>query len=71
MVIYLRHPEHGEKVACAEQEAVLDEAKGWERFTHEPAQPESGPVPETVLPEVRAAIEKKVVAQKRTYNRKA
>lgn len=71
MVIYLRHPEHGEKVACAEQEAVLDEAKGWKRFTPDLAQPEPGSVPETVSPEVPEAIEKKVAFPKRTYNRKA
>tara|TARA_R110000868_G_scaffold134078_2_gene345946 strand:- start:592 stop:774 length:183 start_codon:yes stop_codon:yes gene_type:complete len=32
MVIYLRHPVHGTKVACAELEAVYDEKNGWVRF---------------------------------------
>jgi hypothetical protein len=32
MVIYLRHPVHGTKVACAEAEAVYDEKNGWVRF---------------------------------------
>ena len=31
-VIYLRHPVHGEKVACLEAEAVYDEKNGWVRF---------------------------------------
>ena len=31
-VIYLRHPVHGTKVACAEAEAVYDEKNGWVRF---------------------------------------
>ena len=32
MVIYLRHPEHGNKVAIAEAEAAYDEKNGWERY---------------------------------------
>ena len=32
MVIYLRHPDHGTKVACAESEAVYDEQHGWVRY---------------------------------------
>ena len=32
MVIYMRHPVHGNKVAIAEAEAVYDEKNGWERF---------------------------------------
>ena len=31
-VIYLRHPEHGEKVATMDLEATHDEENGWERF---------------------------------------
>lgn len=30
-VIYLDHPKHGSKVACAEDEAKYDETKGWVR----------------------------------------
>lgn len=30
--IYLRHPDHGEKVATLEQEAQYDETLGWVRF---------------------------------------
>jgi hypothetical protein len=32
MTIYLKHPEHGTKVAIMEQEAEYDEANGWERY---------------------------------------
>jgi len=32
MVIYMRHPDHGNKVAIAEAEAVYDEKNGWERY---------------------------------------
>ena len=39
MVIYLRHPVHGNKVAIAEAEAEADEKNGWERF--EPGAPEN------------------------------
>lgn len=31
-VIYLRHPQHGAKVAISEHEAMQDEMYGWERF---------------------------------------
>ncbi len=39
MVIYMRHPVHGNKVAIAEAEAEADEKNGWERF--EPGDPEN------------------------------
>lgn len=31
-MIHLRHPNHGEKVAYLEAEAVADERNGWVRF---------------------------------------
>lgn len=31
-VIYLRHPQHGAKVAISEHEAECDEMYGWSRF---------------------------------------
>jgi hypothetical protein len=34
MVIYMRHPVHGSKVAIAEAEADADEKNGWERYTN-------------------------------------
>jgi hypothetical protein len=33
MVIYLRHPNHGTKVAVSEMEAAYDESNGWRRFS--------------------------------------
>lgn len=32
MVIYLKHPRHGTKVACTEEEAKADEGRGWSRY---------------------------------------
>lgn len=32
MVIYLRHPQHGNKVAICHTEAEYDEKNGWERY---------------------------------------
>lgn len=32
MVIYLKHPIHGTKVATQEAEALYDESKGWKRY---------------------------------------
>jgi hypothetical protein len=32
MVIYLRHPQHGTKVAISEEEAEQDRKVGWEDF---------------------------------------
>lgn len=31
-VIYLRHPVHGEKVACSDSEAAYDKKHGWVEF---------------------------------------
>ena len=39
MVIYLKHPTHGTKVACAEAEAVYDESLGWTRYTPAGSEP--------------------------------
>ena len=32
-VIYLKHPRHGTKVACSEDEAKYDQGNGWTRYT--------------------------------------
>lgn len=32
-LIYLKHPNHGNKVATMEQEAEYDEQNGWVRYT--------------------------------------
>ena len=33
MVIYMRHPQHGTKVAISDLEADADEKNGWTRYT--------------------------------------
>jgi hypothetical protein len=38
-VIYLRHPVHGTKVACAESEADYDEQNGWVRYDLDDVEP--------------------------------
>ena len=35
MVIYLKHPVHGAKVATMELEAEADERNGWVRYTED------------------------------------
>ena len=59
--IYLRHPLHGSKVACMEQEAVYDEGTGWVRFDPSVAVAAPAVVPEPVSdephPEQEAAAE--------------
>ena len=34
-LIYLKHPDHGTKVATMDQEAEFDEQNGWVRYTHD------------------------------------
>lgn len=34
-IIYLKHPDHGSKVATMEAEAEYDEQNGWVRYTHD------------------------------------
>ena len=34
-IIYLKHPEHGTKIATMEIEAENDEQNGWVRYTHD------------------------------------
>ena len=53
-VIYLRHPQHGAKVAISEHEAAQDEMYGWERFdTAAPADEDDEAVNEMVAPKRR------------------
>ena len=33
MHIYLKHPQHGSKVATSDKEAEYDEQNGWTRYT--------------------------------------
>lgn len=59
MVIYLRHPKHGTKVAISDGEALEDEKNGWERYSLEKVEekPEEVTVPN-------------VLSEKRKYQRK-
>lgn len=34
-LIYLKHPDHGYKVATMDLEAEFDEQNGWVRYTHD------------------------------------
>lgn len=73
-VIYLKHSEHGEKVAISEQEAAWDESKGWKRFDPT-VKPEAAPEVVIVAEEKQEEALPVEVAQepakKRNYNRKA
>jgi hypothetical protein len=45
MLIYLRHPHHGTKIASMELEAELDEQNGWKRYN-----PDTPSAPEAAAP---------------------
>ena len=51
-IIYLKHPDHGTKVATMEAEAEYDKAQGWKRYDLD-TQPE---VVEEVVKEVKEVI---------------
>lgn len=45
MVIYLKHPQHGTKVATLDIEAQADEENGWVRYTlDEEEEDDSAPI---------------------------
>jgi len=45
-MIYLRHPDHGTKVATLELEAIFDEEHGWKRYNPDtPSEPEAAATP--------------------------
>ena len=45
MIIYLKHPVHGAKVATMDLEAEADEQNGWIRYNPDtPSEPEAAPV---------------------------
>ena len=51
MTIYLKHAEHGTKVATMEMEAENDEKNGWVRYTHDtPSVVEEEPATEPAAP---------------------
>jgi hypothetical protein len=50
MSIYLKHPDHGTKVATMEMEAEFDEQNGWVRYTTDtPSEEEVIAAPVNVL----------------------
>ena len=61
MVIYMKHPKHGTKVAICDMEAEYDEKNGWKRYT------EDTPVVEEAAPvnalEVKRRYTRRVVAE--------
>jgi hypothetical protein len=50
-IIYLKHPDHGTKVATMDQEAEFDEQNGWERYNLD-----------TQLEELAQAVEEAIAA---------
>lgn len=46
MHIYLKHPQHGSKVAISDLEAEADVKEGWVRYTLGAPEPEAEPVNE-------------------------
>ena len=46
MQIYLKHPQHGQKVAIAEDEAIEDVKNGWARYTLDEPAADAAPVNE-------------------------
>jgi hypothetical protein len=54
-IIYLAHPDHGNKVATMEQEAEFDEQNGWTRYTID--------TPTPVVEVVEAAVEEPVAIE--------
>lgn len=58
MVVYLKHPVHGSKVACSEFEAEEDKKNGWEVYDPESALVNTinrYPDPDKLVPEVPKA----------------
>jgi hypothetical protein len=71
-VIYLKHAEHGGKVAISEQEAAWDESKGWKRFDPTVLEQPAGPQEEKPVEEVKEGpVVQDKPAKKRQYNRRA
>lgn len=55
MIIYLKHPVHGTKVAVLEMEAEADEQNGWLRYTLDQTEPDfqEGNMPEIELSQIK------------------
>jgi hypothetical protein len=54
-IIYLEHPDHGNKIAIMEQEAEFDEQNGWTRYTID--------TPTPVVEVVEIAVEESVAVE--------
>jgi hypothetical protein len=54
-LIYLEHPDHGNKIATMEQEAEFDEQNGWTRYTID--------TPTPVVEVVEIAVEESVAVE--------
>jgi len=70
MVIYMRHPVHGTKVAIAENEAAADEANGWVRENVGALlTPETPALPPVTVPEApQPAAERPKLTLKKVSN---
>jgi hypothetical protein len=61
-IIYLKHPDHGTKVATMDAEAEHDEANGWKRY-------ELDTQPAPVVEEIKA-VEKVIAAPVNTLEKR-
>lgn len=64
MVIYLKHPIHGTKVACSEMEAEYDKGNGWVELDQEAKEIEV-PVSDVEGDHVNNLVEKPVSRRRR------
>jgi len=56
MVIYLKHPTHGSKVAVSEQEASLDKKNGWSVYDPTVKISKPGPKPSVKSSEIEETV---------------
>ena len=66
-IIYLNHPDHGDKIATMEQEAEFDEQNGWTRYTTDTPTP----VVEVVEEQVEESVAEVVNTLKPKTRRKS
>ena len=66
-IIYLEHPDHGNKIATMEQEAEFDEQNGWTRYTIDTPTP----VVEVVEEQVEESVAEVVNTLKPKIRRKS
>jgi hypothetical protein len=58
MVIYMKHPKHGTKVAISDLEADADEKNGWVRYTLDTPLIVEEAAPATVTKVVKKVVKK-------------